>query len=131
MDIQDKLIFTGFLGKEHFLEIDLNNLPINNILVSFNENSDVYVEVDSTRYSVTVECLEEASNCDLKFMHQLVNKKQFLLNSIKESLYPSFGLIVIKDSLTNLIIYKNYKVIPLAAVDENMFSVLKKVISQK
>lgn len=131
MDIQDKLSFSGQLSNHKQSEIiDLNNIPDNNILMSFSENSNITVKLESNRFDVFIECLSEHCNCEFKFMNKLTNGIMFKMNDMDTNLYPSIYTILIVNKANKETTCKYYKVLPLIAIEESdSFEALRTVIS--
>lgn len=131
MDTQDSLIFSvSFKNNINKKCINLNDIPCNNVLIEFNENAEINVEVNSLNYRVFIECSDEKSNCDKKYMHLLENNVNFELSSHEDSLYSSIYSIIIENIKTNVKTYRNYRVLPLIALDDkDMFTALRAVIS--
>ena len=67
MDMQDKLLIEYPHRKDNNIEINLKDLKKGTVLFSFSEFEDIYVSLDSTKYTAKVECLGYYENNSLKF----------------------------------------------------------------
>ena len=128
MDIQDSLLIK-ITGNDDIL-IDLSSLPLTTIIFDFNENSNVKVYLNSSKYSVSIEKGDKTSNSEYKYLQNIQSNKWVSINKNDDSLFPSTYLIVIKNLENNQIVYKHFKVNPLTTLDEIQFDNLRYQISK-